>query len=149
MNKPIIRIANEHRSCNACGAQNYKANSDRDAQPKHVDKIYEIVIGRMVNAVCPDCVRILANTAKVLLHGVADACSPVEAPILIHTRDCNGRRDIIECRNNDEVLHWAEEEMSEEDEILLITQGGICIYSGLQADPTLTLTSDDITGFFA
>lgn len=148
MDKPIIRITNDHRSCNACGAQNYKANSDWDVQPKHVDKIYEIVVGRMVNAVCPACLRTLVNTALVMLDS---AITPPfsEDAIRIHTRDCNGRRNVLKFRNHADVLHWAEEEMSEDDEILLITQGGICIYSGLQADPTLTLTRDDITGFFA
>lgn len=146
MEKPIIRITTDRRSCNACGAQNYKANSDR--KTRYVDKIYEIVVSHMVSAVCPDCLRTLANTAMVMLDG-AVTLPPAEDIIRFHIRDCNGHRDILEFRNEAEVLRWAEEDMFEDDEILLITQGSICIYSGLQADLTLTLTSDDITGYFA
>lgn len=148
MEKPIIRITTDRRSCNACGAQNYHTVSDNQCRTRHVDKIYEVVISRMVNAVCPECLRTLANTAMVMLDGAVNL-SPAEDIIRFHIRDCNGHRDILEFRNEAEVLRWAEKDMSEDGEILLITQGGICIYSGLQADPTLTLTSDDITGYFA
>lgn len=70
-------------------------------------------------------------------------------PVSMLVRDCNGKRMTLTFTNISQILHWAEEEMIEDDEILLITQGNICIYSGLQADPTLALTADDITGFFA
>lgn len=145
MNKPIIRIADTSRSCNTCGAQNYHAASD--CKTRYVDKIYEVVVSHMVSAVCPDCLRTLANAALVMLDG-AVTLPPAEDTIRFHIRDCNGRRDILEFRNEAEVLRWAEEDMVEDDEILLITQGSICIYSGLQSDPMMKLTAEDLTGFF-
>ncbi len=70
-----------------------------------------------------------------------------ENPVTILVRNCNGKRITLTFSNNSQILHWANEEMFEDDEILLITQGDICLYSGLQSN--IMLTRDDITGFFA
>ena len=51
-----IRKTDWLRSCASCGASNYE-NPGRKA----VDIIYEIKIGCMVNALCPDCMLKLAN----------------------------------------------------------------------------------------
>lgn len=70
-----------------------------------------------------------------------------ENPVTMLVRDCNGKRYTLTFTNISQILHWADEDMLEDDEVLLITQGNICIYSGLQGDTMLTC--DDITGFFA
>lgn len=72
----------------------------------------------------------------------------MEGKISILVRDCHGRRKTLEFESRHQVLAWAEDEdkLTEEDEILIITQGNICLYSGLMSDSMLT--ADDITGFF-
>lgn len=68
-------------------------------------------------------------------------------PISILVRDCNGKRTNLVFNTRNQILNWAEKYMLEDDEILVITQGNICLYSGLGSD--IGLTCDDITGFFA
>lgn len=68
--------------------------------------------------------------------------------VTIVTRDINGRRGFI-------TGFWSEicstiegmKDNLEDDEILLITTGGTCIYSSLGRDSIITW--DDVTGFFA
>lgn len=74
-------------------------------------------------------------------------CEARENNITFLVRDCNGKRSNLIFANRSQVLDWAEKEMREDDAILLVFQGGACIYSGLQSDRLLTC--DDITGFFA
>ena len=152
MEKPIIRICKDNRSCGCCTAQNYKSHYP-SPQGRQVDTIYEVKIGSMVNALCPECLHSLASTALVVLTGVSAERISLKAPepdetIRIQTRDCNGKRDTLEFSGPAAVYQWAESEMTEEDEILVITQGNTCLYSGLQADPAMALTAEDLTGFF-
>ena len=53
-----IRKAYGCRSCAMCNAATY----ERDAKP--ATTIYEIKIGIMVNALCPDCIAKLADQLK-------------------------------------------------------------------------------------
>lgn len=150
--KPIIRIANEHRSCGCCSNRNYDCSFPSSG--KKVDVIFEIKIGTLVSALCPECMHSLAKEAAAetsyMEPNAVPCSSPADTdPIRIQVRDCNGRRSTLEFRTHDQVLRWADEDMLEDDEILVITQGNICLYSSLQADPTMALTPDDITGFFA
>lgn len=146
-NTPIIRISKGHRSCNCCCAQNY--NSTGSPTFRKVDDIYEIVVGHMVNAVCPECLQALVEQTEILLNSKKPHF-PADADVIrIQMRDCNGYRSNLEFPSRDFALEWAEVGMSESDEILVITQGNICLYSSLQADPTMALTRDDIAGFFA
>lgn len=152
METPNICIATEHASCNCCYAANYE-HSHPSARFGRVDRIFEIRIGNMVNRVCPDCLRKLATTALTMLTGQSAEFISLKAPepdetIRILTRDCNGKRDTLEFKNEHAVYQWADEVMTEEDEILMITQGNRTIYSGLQANPTMALTAEDLTGFF-
>lgn len=68
-------------------------------------------------------------------------------PVSMLVRDCNGKRMTLTFTNTSQIMHWAAEDMCEDDEVLMITQGNICLYSGLGDAPWLT--GDDITGFFA
>ena len=70
-----------------------------------------------------------------------------EENISITVRDINGKRQVIEFSNHSSVVAWANEALSEDDEILLVTQDGVCIYSALGCDHTLS--ANDLTGFFA
>lgn len=74
-------------------------------------------------------------------------CYEDDDEITILIRDCNGNRTKLVFQSHADVLHWADDVMTEEDEVLYIAQGGLCVYSGLQSD--VQLTCDDITGFFA
>lgn len=67
--------------------------------------------------------------------------------ITIVTRDINGKRSIVEFENEAAVLRWVDEEgIGEDDEILIVSQGNLCLYSALgKVDP---LCIDDLTGFF-
>ena len=69
--------------------------------------------------------------------------------ILIVVRDINGKRENLQFESRHAVLRWAKEVMTEEDEILIVAQDGLCLYSGLQDSAGPMLTCDDITGFFA
>lgn len=69
MNKPIIRIARDSRSCGCCDAANYEGRFS--TKTKKVDVIFEIVVGNLVSAVCPDCLRSLRDTAFTFLNGYA------------------------------------------------------------------------------
>jgi type VI protein secretion system component Hcp len=70
----------------------------------------------------------------------------MEDEIFIVIRDINGKRDTFEFDNNYAVLSWADNYLTEDDEILIVAQGNLCLYSGLQSSEGLTC--DDLTGFF-
>ena len=71
----------------------------------------------------------------------------MEGKIIIVIRDVNGNRDIIEFDNEYAVYEWAwSGKVTKEDEILIVAQGNLCLYSALMA--TYVLTADDLTGFF-
>lgn len=71
-----------------------------------------------------------------------------EDKITIVTRDLNGKRSVVEFESNCAVLNWIEcGELDDEDEILIVAQGGICLYSAL--GQSIPLCADDLTGFFA
>ena len=71
-----------------------------------------------------------------------------EDKITIIYRDVNGKREIIEFDNEASVLSFIDEEnLSEEDEILIVAYGHLCLYSALTASYPLDI--DDLTGFFA
>lgn len=68
-NLPIIRVASAGRSCGCCPNANYEGPA-----VKKVDKIYEIVIGGMVSAICPDCLHSLVNAASEVLGLATSDC---------------------------------------------------------------------------
>ena len=71
-----------------------------------------------------------------------------ENKITIVTRDINGKRLALEFANEAAVLGWIDNGyLDEDDEILIVAQGGICLYSALGNN--IPLYIDDLTGFFA
>ena len=52
-----IRKTDMYRSCAKCNAANYESQY---TTREKVDTIYEIIIGHMCNALCPDCMKALA-----------------------------------------------------------------------------------------
>lgn len=52
--------------------------------------------------------------------------------IEITVRDCNGKRTKLHCANRSQFLNWMASEMLDDDEILLIARGDMCLFSGLQ-----------------
>ena len=66
--------------------------------------------------------------------------------VIIITRDINGKRDSHYLRW-DEVCSYIQENITDEDEILLVIVEGTCVYSGLWTVDLLTI--DDLLGFFA
>lgn len=66
--------------------------------------------------------------------------------IQITTRDTNGKRSIVDCNGRHAAMKYAQT-LTDEDEILIVSQDGMCLYSALQSDNALT--ADDLTGFFA
>lgn len=83
-NKPIIRIARDHRSCGSCHNANYESRFSFTTQK--VDVIYEIVVGNLVSAVCPDCLRSLCETAFELSNGESTVSVTEEVPTSIDRR---------------------------------------------------------------
>lgn len=67
--------------------------------------------------------------------------------ISITVRDINGKRDTVYRRFQSEIIDAIKEDISDDDEILLVMQDGTCIYSALGSDHPIT--KDDLTGFFA
>lgn len=71
MGKPSnysVRVTrDEFRSCGSCGAQNY----DTTWTPKKVPIIFDVKIGNIVNAMCPNCLRQLALDSIMILDAVA------------------------------------------------------------------------------
>ena len=68
--------------------------------------------------------------------------------VTIMTRDINGQRGLITCFWSEVCSTIAElRDKLEDDEILMITAGGTCVYSSLGRDSNITW--DDVTGFFA
>lgn len=53
-----IRKANMSRSCAKCNAANYESEYTNNEK---VETIYEVIIGHMCNALCPECMLKLAN----------------------------------------------------------------------------------------
>lgn len=51
--------------------------------------------------------------------------------IEILIRDCNGKRTKLSCTNRSQFINWTECEMLDDDEILLVTKGDMCLFSGL------------------
>lgn len=82
MNRPIIRIARDSRSCGCCDNANYEGRPS--SKTKKVDAIYEIVVGNMVSAVCPDCLRSLVGTAVGMLIN-ADPATDAAAMIRVYS----------------------------------------------------------------
>ena len=67
--------------------------------------------------------------------------------ISITMRDINGERKLLLRKNPSEIIDaLSKNYISDGDEILLVTQDGMCIYSALGADHQITV--DDLTGFF-
>lgn len=66
--------------------------------------------------------------------------------VVIVTRDINGKRT-CHCLQWDSVCSYIiDNESLHDEEILLITAGGVCVYSGLQDG---AIEWEDLTGFFA
>ena len=65
----------------------------------------------------------------------------------IHTRDCNGRHTWwqINWDAGDDAIYQIAE-TSADEEILLITYNGVCVYSGLCDEPIIW---EEVVGFFA
>ena len=57
----------EFRSCGACNAQNY----DTPRTAKNTSIIFDVKIGNMVNALCPKCLRKLAEDSLLILDAVS------------------------------------------------------------------------------
>ena len=71
----------------------------------------------------------------------------MEDKIIIVVRDVNGKRDVIEFDNEYAVYEWAwSGKFTVEDEILIIAQGNLCLYSALMSD--YVLTAYDLMSFF-
>ena len=64
----------------------------------------------------------------------ADLREVANLPLVVLVRDCNGRRTSISFTSPSQVFHWMEDEMFEDDEILVVSKGDICLYSALQND---------------
>lgn len=63
----MFRKVTEHGSCNSCGAANYEPMF----QPVSFTRtpvLYDLVIGRMVNRLCPDCLRAIGDKVDELLE---------------------------------------------------------------------------------
>lgn len=68
--------------------------------------------------------------------------------ITILYRDINGKKLTVEFVTEYDVLDWINKGfLDEDDEILLVIQCGVCIYSALGSDRSLNI--DELTGFFA
>lgn len=63
----------------------------------------------------------------------------------IHTRDINGNRS-YHYLDVDTAYDYIREQLTDEDEILLVLREGTCIYSSLMAPP---ITKEELMGFFA
>ena len=71
--------------------------------------------------------------------------------ITITIRDINGARTIFEYETRSEIIESLNDAIensiiTDEDEILLVTQDSMCLYSALSAPHPITI--DDLTGFF-
>ena len=70
-----------------------------------------------------------------------------EKEIIVLVRNINGKRSEYRFENKDKLLEADIKCFNEEDEILLITWAGICIYNELQS--SFPVIWEDIFGFFA
>lgn len=66
-NMSVKITRDEFRSCGACGAQNY----DDARTSKNAPIIFDVKIGNMVNALCPKCLRKLAEDSLMILDAVS------------------------------------------------------------------------------
>ena len=64
--------------------------------------------------------------------------------VMILTRDINGKKTSHNIAW-DKVAKYVYDMFDDEDEILLVTVEGTCIYSALESNP---ITKDDLIGFF-
>lgn len=55
-----IRLVRELASCNGCAATNYES-SIPGYHPKKCEKLYDVIIGRAVIRLCPNCMKDLSN----------------------------------------------------------------------------------------
>ena len=63
----------------------------------------------------------------------------------IHTRDINGKKSTFRYLSESDLLAKIRNDISEEDEILIVLWGSHVIYSSLT---NCEITIDDLTGFF-
>ena len=66
--------------------------------------------------------------------------------VMIITRDVNGKRGYHYGSWDDIGRYIPTDDIDEEDEILMITVNGACVYSALTSP---AITWDDVRGFFA
>lgn len=65
--------------------------------------------------------------------------------IHIHIRDINGKKNTFRYLSESDLLSKVHNDISEEDEILIVLWGPYVIYNSLTDDE---VTIDDLTGFF-
>lgn len=70
----------------------------------------------------------------------------MKTDVTIILRDVNGKRYRWSFKNEQQAYKACCEDISEEDEILVVVQDGVCVYSALQSD---AITAEDLVGFFA
>ena len=68
----------------------------------------------------------------------------MDLEVFIVTRDINGKRT-EHCLWWKDVCSYVQENLTDEDEILLVVVADACVYSALVNNP---ITVDDLTGFF-
>ena len=79
-----VKVTTDTRSCAHCDARNY----DATWSGKKVTMIFEVRIGSMVNAICPACLRKLAEDSLLILDAVAAITDvPMEEPLALQTDD--------------------------------------------------------------
>lgn len=70
----------------------------------------------------------------------------MKTDIIIVLRDVNGKRYRWSFQNEQQAYKACVKDITEEDEILIVIQDGVCVYSALQSNP---ITAEDLVGFFA
>lgn len=71
----------------------------------------------------------------------------MKTDITIVLRDVNGNRCRWSFLNEEQACKACLESLTDEDEILVVAQGGVCLYSALNHDHTLSV--GDLAAFFA
>lgn len=66
--------------------------------------------------------------------------------VVIVTRDINGRRTCHYLQWDEVCSYIDKNESLQDEEILMVIAGGVCVYSGLQHDG---IVWEDLVGFFA
>jgi hypothetical protein len=69
-----------------------------------------------------------------------------EEETTIHVQGCDGEYHQLSFSTWNKVLKWAETDMDENDVILSVALGDMCIYDG--EDDDVALSCEDVTGFF-